>query len=63
MSFDSDENSVRSHFEPYGTLTKCKVMKGKAFVEYETHENALKALSATNETSLDGRTIWVEFSG
>jgi len=54
---------VRVHFEPYGTLTKCKLMKGKAFVEYESHENALKALAATNETSLDGRTIWVEFSG
>ena len=38
-------------------------MKGKAFVEYESHENALKALAATNETSLDGRSIWVEFSG
>lgn len=63
MSFDSDENSVRAHFEPYGTLTKCKVMRGKAFVEYESHDNALKALAATNETNLDGRTIWVEFSG
>jgi RNA recognition motif-containing protein len=38
-------------------------MRGKAFVEYESHENTLKALAATNETSLDGRTIWVEFSG
>jgi RNA recognition motif-containing protein len=38
-------------------------LRGKAFVEYETHENAVKAMNKTNDTSLDGRTINVEFSG
>ena len=37
--------------------------KAKAFVEFDTHENAWKALNATNEKVLDGFTIWVEFSG
>lgn len=62
LSFNTDESSLRAYFEPFGTLTKCKVMKGKAFVEYESHENAVKAMKKTNDTSLDGRTINVEFS-
>jgi nucleolin len=37
--------------------------KGKAFLEFEKHEEARKALQSTNEQELDGRTIWVEFSG
>jgi RNA recognition motif-containing protein len=54
---------LRKCFEPFGALTKCKLLKGKAFIEYETHEHAQKALDETNDTSLDGRTIIVEFSG
>ena len=56
---------MRAFYEPYGTLTKVKLLynKGKAFVEFETHDSARKALQSTNEQELDGRTIWVEFSG
>jgi nucleolin len=64
-SFDSDENSLRTHFEAHGTLTKVKVLygKGKAFIEYESHEQAAAALAALNETEIDGRQVWIEFSG
>ena len=55
VSFDTDEYTLRAHFEPYGTLTKCKLMRGKAFIEYETAAIAKKALAATNESTLDGR--------
>ena len=50
MSFDTTEYGVRAVFEKFGTLTKCKhfQQKGKAFVEFETHEAARKALNATN---------------
>jgi len=65
LSFDTTEDGLHALFGKFGTLTKCKhfQQKGKAFVEYETHINAKTALEATNETDLDGRTIWVEFSG
>lgn len=65
LNFDSTEDSLRAFFEPYGSLTKCKLFhgKGKAFIEFETHEQAKTALENTNEKALDGRTIWVEFSG
>lgn len=65
LSFDTTEDGLHAFFGQYGTLTKCKHFqhKGKAFIEYEAHENAKTALDNTNQKDLDGRTIWVEFSG
>lgn len=65
LSFDTTEESLRGMFEAYGTLTKVKLLfnKGKAFIEYDNHASARKAQQGTNEQTLDGRTIWVEFSG
>jgi len=65
LSFDTTEESLSGFFSPYGTLSKCKLLynKGKAFIEFEEHSQARKALQSTNEQTLDGRTIWVEFSG
>lgn len=44
---------------------KCKFFnqKGKAFIEFSEHAAARKALKALNETSIDGKQIWIEFSG
>lgn len=56
-------DTLKALFEPHGTLTKCKqVGNGKAFVEFETHEQAKAALDKTNEETVDGQQIWVEFS-
>ena len=65
LSFDTTEESLRAMFEAYGTLTKVKLLngKGKAFIEFDNHASARKAQAGTNEQVLDGRTIWVEFSG
>jgi RNA recognition motif-containing protein len=38
-------------------------MRGKAFIEYDSPAAAKKALAATNESQLDGRQIFVEYSG
>ena len=65
MSFDTTEDTLQEFFGAYGELTKCKLLynKGKAFIEYGDHTTARKALDETNQKELDGRTIWVEFSG
>jgi RNA recognition motif-containing protein len=34
LSFDTTQSSLQSFFEQYGSLSKCKLLKGKAFVEY-----------------------------
>lgn len=69
LSFNVDENMLHQHFGKYGTLTKVKLImaggrsKGIAFVEYSEHKQAYKALKAENGNALDGREMWVEFSG
>jgi len=65
MDFNTDENSLNAFFGQYGELTKCKILynKGKAFIEYADHATARKAQQETNQKELDGRSIWVEFSG
>jgi len=65
LSFDTTEETLSAFFGKHGELTKCKLLynKGKAFIEYSDHASARKALEATNQKELDGRTIWVEFSG
>lgn len=65
LSYETNDSTLRGAFEKFGTLTKCKLLynKGKAFVEYETHELAKEALANLNESQLDGRTLYIEFSG
>lgn len=69
LSFNVDEAWLGEHFGKHGTLTKVKLImsqgqsKGIAFVEYETPEQASKAVAAENGAEIDGRVIAVEFSG
>jgi len=69
LSFDTTEDGLHEFFGTYGELTKVKLLsaggrsKGKAFIEFSDHASARKALNGTNQKDLDGRTIWVEFSG
>lgn len=65
LSFNTDESSLRAFYESYGTLIKVKLLngKGKAFIEFDNHSSARKALNSTNQQPLDGSNVWVEFSG
>lgn len=69
LSFDADENTLRSTYSEYGNLIKVKLIMGKdgyskgiAFVEYDTHKSAVAALAGTNNTQILGREVYVEFS-
>jgi nucleolin len=69
LSFDTTEDTIKQFFGEHGELVKVKLImsggrsKGKAFVEFADHATARAALNATNDQNLDGRTIYVEFSG
>ena len=69
LDYNTDEHGLRGHFEQFGELTKCKlIMKqgrsaGIAFIEYTNPSDAAKAQAESNQCSLDGRQIWVDFSG
>ena len=63
LSFDTDENSLRAHFEQYGELTKCRLImsqgfsKGIGFVEFTNKADAAKAMNESNGFWLDNRQI------
>lgn len=78
IAFKTDADSMRQHFSQAGTVKDCRVIKkrgdkfGKnqawkkkkvfAFVEFHTKEEGQKAIDMLNESELDGRKIFVNFS-
>ena len=70
ISFDTDENRLKSTFEPFGEVTDCFLPtsretgrpRGFAFVTMATRAAADEAISKMDNTELDGRTIKVNES-
>ena len=60
---DATEDSLQGFFKSYGELTKCKLLRGKAFIEYADYAAAKQAIENTNEQQFGGQTISVAFSG
>ncbi|MFH1057885.1 MAG: RNA-binding protein [Pseudomonadota bacterium] len=66
LSFDSNEQSVRSLFEQYGSVQSVKLIedretgrpRGFGFVEMDT-EGGMAAIAALNGRELDGRALKV----
>ena len=68
INFETQEDALRAHFEPHGSLTKVKLIfdrsrrsKGKAFVEYASPADAETALEQAHGSVLEGRELTVEF--
>ncbi|KAL3699245.1 hypothetical protein R1sor_017267 [Riccia sorocarpa] len=65
VNFDPIHTRVRDlerHFEPYGKLLRVQIRKNFAFVQYETQEEATKALESTNMSKVMDRVITVEYA-
>ncbi|CAK9208439.1 unnamed protein product [Sphagnum troendelagicum] len=65
VNFDPIETRVRDlehHFEPYGKLVRVHIHKNFGFVQYETQEEATKALESTNMSKVMDRAISVEYA-
>lgn len=68
LNYDTDEETVRSLFEQYGTVDSAKIIfdkftgrsKGYAFVEMSDKTAGNQAIAALNDTEVDGRTIVVK---
>jgi hypothetical protein len=68
LSWDTDENLLREAFEPYGEIESVKIImdratgrsRGFGFVEMPSEEEGKAAISALDQTELDGRTIVVK---
>jgi cold-inducible RNA-binding protein len=65
LSFGTTENSVRSLFEPFGSVDRVNIVtdrdtgqaRGFAFVEMGVDAEGNAAISALNGRDLDGRTL------
>jgi RNA recognition motif-containing protein len=68
LNYDTDEDTLRSTFEEYGTVDSAKVVmdkftgrsKGFGFVEMPDDAQGSAAINGLNDTELDGRTIVVK---
>lgn len=66
LSYDSNEQSLRDHFKDF-TVTEVKIVmdkdtgrpRGFAFVEFETDDEARRAVSELDGVELEGRTLKV----
>jgi polyadenylate-binding protein len=66
---DVDDEKLRAEFEPFGTITSCKVMrddkgtsKGFGFVCYSAPEEATKAVAEMNNKMIGGKPLYVSLA-
>jgi RNA recognition motif-containing protein len=70
LSYNTSESTLLGAFEAYGEVNSAKVImdretgrsKGFGFVEMPNDDEAKQAISALNESEMDGRTIVVKES-
>lgn len=62
---NTEQEDLKDYFDQFGRTTKVKQFQGRqiAFVEYEKHEDAMRAKRATDNTDFEGSTLQVDFSG
>ncbi|CAN6234245.1 unnamed protein product [Urochloa humidicola] len=53
---------IERHFAPFGNISTVRIRRNFAFVQFETLEEARKALEATHATTLLDRVISVEYA-
>uniref|UniRef100_A0A1D1YDT6 Arginine/serine-rich-splicing factor RSP40 n=1 Tax=Anthurium amnicola TaxID=1678845 RepID=A0A1D1YDT6_9ARAE len=65
INFDPVSTRTRDlekHFDPYGKILNIRIRRNFAFIQYESQEDATKALDATNMSTLMDRVISVEYA-
>ncbi|VVA19412.1 PREDICTED: serine/arginine-rich splicing factor [Prunus dulcis] len=65
INFDPIHTRTRDlerHFDPYGKIVNIRIRRNFAFIQYESQEDATKALEATNSSKFMDRVISVEYA-
>ncbi|KAL3645271.1 hypothetical protein CASFOL_010451 [Castilleja foliolosa] len=60
--YNTKSRDLERHFDPYGKILNVRIRRNFAFIQFETQEDATKALDATNMTKLMDRVITVEYA-
>jgi len=70
LSFDSTEDSIHEQLQQFGEVTQVRMIydreterpKGFGYCEFESVEVAQKAVEASGQVDVDGRTIRIDFA-
>ncbi|XP_010278533.1 PREDICTED: serine/arginine-rich splicing factor RS41 isoform X2 [Nelumbo nucifera] len=65
INFDPIRTRTRDlerHFDPYGKILNIRIRRNFAFIQFESQDDATKALDATNMSKLMDRVISVEYA-
>ncbi|KAJ4951675.1 hypothetical protein NE237_028507 [Protea cynaroides] len=65
INFDPERTRIRDierHFEPYGKVLHVRIRRNFAFVQFETQEDATKALECTHMSKILDRVVSVEYA-
>ncbi|KAJ8559953.1 hypothetical protein K7X08_004011 [Anisodus acutangulus] len=60
--YSTRSRDIERHFDPYGKILNIRIRRNFAFVQYETQEDATRALDATNMSKLMDQVITVEYA-
>ncbi|KAM7499610.1 hypothetical protein LguiA_024024 [Lonicera macranthoides] len=60
--YNTRTRDLERHFDPYGKILNVRIRKNFAFIQFESQEDATKALDATNMSKLMDRVISVEYA-
>ncbi|XP_076955726.1 serine/arginine-rich splicing factor RS31-like [Bidens hawaiensis] len=55
-------HDIERHFEPYGKVLNVRIRRNFAFVQFETQEEATKALECTHMSKILDRVVSVEYA-
>ncbi|XP_071716698.1 serine/arginine-rich splicing factor RS31-like isoform X2 [Rutidosis leptorrhynchoides] len=55
-------SDIERHYEPYGKLLHVRIRRNFAFVQFETQEEATKALKSTHMSKILDRVVSVEYA-
>lgn len=62
IGFETPQEAIESHFADIGPLVEVQIMRGYAFVTYESPEDASKAVESLSGSDLDGQTLQIELA-
>ncbi|MCE0480570.1 hypothetical protein HAX54_037540 [Datura stramonium] len=60
--YNTRTKDLERHFDPYGKILNIRIRRNFAFIQFETQEDATRALDATNMSKLMDRVITVEYA-